>query len=417
MATQLWLSARGVDVSGTPDKAWSGEQLVGISSTFTPTLYPCLLSAGAGGGSSGGASTVAGPTAGLTTTWVWVSPPLSSAVTISGTITFNLWMTENNMSANVGAQCVVRRMDSTGTVASTVVVNSEKGTELPLTSAVQNWTATPTSTAFAKGDRIAIEVLGNDGGGTMATGFQFNLASGGSAANLAESYVQFNETFGFMTSDPTTQTVYPTNTASDIDPGGSGTDTKEMWTARGAGVVTAVTNTATGFTAPLQATVTAGGNLVEWYTKQLQAFTLVGPVLANLRGALSGGANALLRGELAVTASDGSGAVVWAASSPWREANLTTLSIGSEAAERFYLAGADTAISDGQRLRFRAYLDDDYSAMTTGQTCTCYYAGTSGGASGDSYLIFGQTLTERVAAVAKPFQFNPIPFIPKGRSM
>src|SRR4051812_15114008 len=97
---------------------------------------------------SASGSTVTGPTSGvsiaLNTWWYQVN-----AVTISGTITKNFWMAENNMSANVGAQVVIDRCDSAGTFISTVH-NSEKGTELIVaTPTAENWaTGTVTSTSF-----------------------------------------------------------------------------------------------------------------------------------------------------------------------------------------------------------------------------------------------------------------------------
>lgn len=156
------------------------------------------LSRGAGLAAST-TNTVAGPTAGVQVTVTaggtaqeWYSNPLD-AVTISGTITLNLWMAENNMSANVGAQVIIERCDGAGNVISTIV-NTEKGTEVPVTTrAAQNWTATPTSTALSAGDRLRVRVLGNDVG-TMASGFTFSFGyAGTSAAADGDSFVTFTE--------------------------------------------------------------------------------------------------------------------------------------------------------------------------------------------------------------------------------
>jgi hypothetical protein len=60
------------------------------------------------------------------------------------------------------------------------------------------------------------------------------------------------------------------------------------------------------------------------------------------------------------------------------------------------LSGIDTAVTDGQRLRLRLYIDDadQNGPMVTGQTATLYYAGTSAAASGDSWIQLTQTITE-----------------------
>jgi len=304
------------------------------------------------------------------------------------------------MTANVGPQVVIERIDSTGAVASTIA-NHESGVELALTTrAVNNWaTGTVTSTNMLKGDRIRIRVAGNDVG-TMATGFTFDLGyAGTSAAADGDSYVTFTETFGFLTTDPATTTLYPTTTASDVDPGGAGTDTKEAWLSRGGGVTTAVTACVAGWTAPIQDTVTSGGNLIEWFTRPLGAFTLAGPVLVNVRQSnTSGSRREAPRVELAITANDGSGPTVWGATSYPGPTFSST-----EVTQTFYVAGADTAITNGQRLRIRVYIDDiSTAAMLSGGDNRLYYAGTSGGASGDTFLTFGQTLSEPLPFLVMP---------------
>lgn len=137
---------------------------------------------------------------------VWFSNPLD-AVTISGTITVNLWMSENNMSANAGPEIAIARMDNAGlwvaNILGCVPVHNasagstfEKGTELPVTTrAAQNWTATPASTTLSSGDRLAFVVKGNDGGGTMAATFTFDLGFDGATGGAdGDSFVSFTET-------------------------------------------------------------------------------------------------------------------------------------------------------------------------------------------------------------------------------
>ena len=151
---------------------------------------------------SSSTSTVNGPTSGIQckqgsggsgAALSWWSVPLS-AVTISGTITFNIWGNENNMSANAGLQVVIDRVDGSGSFISTII-NSEKGTELPTTTAAQNWTGAPTSTTLSDGDRLRVRVYINDGGGTMATGFLGVIAIGATSAGInGDSFVTFTET-------------------------------------------------------------------------------------------------------------------------------------------------------------------------------------------------------------------------------
>lgn len=164
------------------------------------TVEPKLLQLthGSGIAISANTATVAGPTAGVQLNDVnnnpmsFLSNPLNG-VTISGTITFNLWGSESNMSANVGFDALVERCDGSGNVISTIA-RSEFGSELAVTTrAVNNWTAAPTSTTLNQGDTIRVTVFGNDVG-TMASGFSFNLGfSGTTDAVDGDSYVQFTE--------------------------------------------------------------------------------------------------------------------------------------------------------------------------------------------------------------------------------
>jgi hypothetical protein len=147
-------------------------------------------------------STVAGPTAGREVQFgngqcEWISEPLAADITISGTITCNLWASENNMSANVAINVAVDRLQADGTI--TNILKTTRTTEVAVTTrAVNNFTGTPTSTAFLKGDRIRVRVFGDDAG-TMANGFTFNMGfDGATAAADGDSYVTFTENITFQ---------------------------------------------------------------------------------------------------------------------------------------------------------------------------------------------------------------------------
>lgn len=150
-------------------------------------------------------NTAAGPTAGVQVTngaggtaIAWLSAPLD-AVTIAGTVTFNVRMAESAAQANTGAQVKIERCNGAGVVQSTIV-NSEQGTELTTSESARNWTATPTSTALSAGDRIKITVLGNDAGGNMGSGRTFTLWYDGPTAGASgDSYVTFTESLSEQT--------------------------------------------------------------------------------------------------------------------------------------------------------------------------------------------------------------------------
>lgn len=345
--------------------------------------------------------TVAGPTNGIEITqggtpYSWISPPLSAGVTISGTITLNLWASESNMSANVAINArIVKISGSTGAI--TQIAKSSRTTEVAVTtSAVNSFTVSPTSTALARGDRIGVIVFGDDAG-TMGSGqtftFDFDATSAGTTG---DSYVTFTETFGFD-SAPAGTTIYPTSTSSLV---GTASVDLEAWTSRGGGVQTSVTNTTAGWTPPIQITDTAGGTVIDWFTRPLQAFTLGGPVLIHISAKMSTSVFGSPGCEIAIVENDGSSPVVWGIGRHWDDLFGFT-----EAAQEFWVAGDDTAVSAGQRLRIRLFIDDSAgSPMTTGATATFYYAGTSGGASGDTFLTFTQTLSEDVVVDRRPLR-------------
>src|SRR5262245_21665480 len=109
--------------------------------------------------------TITGPiTAGLTTTLPccgWLTPPVSSSVTISGSITFNFWCSESSMNANATAECIVSKVAPDGTV--TQIIDSEFGTEFGTSSAVANWSPTPgAGVTLNVGDCLLINLGWND---------------------------------------------------------------------------------------------------------------------------------------------------------------------------------------------------------------------------------------------------------------
>ena len=136
----------------------------------------------------------------------WISPPISADVTIAGTITGNIWASENNMSANVSICMVVEviRANVLGTVNSNTLVEIARrapGTEIAVTTrAVNNFTMTPTSTVVNRGDRLRVRIFGDDvtGGVNMAATFTFNASwIGTTGAADGDTYVTFTENFSF----------------------------------------------------------------------------------------------------------------------------------------------------------------------------------------------------------------------------
>ncbi len=339
---------------------------------------------------------VAGPTAGITHSF-WLSYPLAAGVTIAGSITFQTQASESAMTTNATLTVRIYRVQGDGTLTA-IVTDASRGTELSTTFGTVSWSFTPTSTAFSKGDRILVFMGCDDATAvTMGAGGTIDATNGNSAGTTGQ--VVFTETLTFETTTaPAGTQFFLRDTSAGIDPG-SATE-KLLDRSRGASTTTSVTNTAAGPTAGIQLTATAGGTAVEWYSPQLQAFTLSGVALVNFWGQSSDtsiNTKATYRAEIAVCSSDGTGATVWGTAIVKGGAAETI-----DNTDRVWQAlvnGRDVSVTDGQRLRLRIYIDDHFERgsdfpMVTGKTVTLRYDGATGGSTGDSYITFMQTVSD-----------------------
>lgn len=405
MATTLYCRAEGPSLWGSgPTRAFS---LKDASRAVTPgrltyngqfVLDALSTTIGTGTGVGEQASTTAGPTAGeYLGIFGFFSAPLDQDVTISGTITFRFCGNESNMNANTTWRGLVYRIDSQG--AFTLIVDSALGTELSTSLTRNTWTATPTSTAMKKGDRLFLLPIADDATSlTMASGHTITFQHNGSNANTADSNIEFTETFGFLTTNPSSTTYYLRDTASDL-----GGIEKALSTTQGSGTSTAVHTTVAGPTAfPGDLwTLTAGGSDVSWTTPTLNAFTLGGAVLVHLGQSGSEtleSANSTpfdcFTVEIAVVDGDGSNPVIWARS-------YTTQVESAATTHLVYLSGADLSVAQGKRLRLRIHSDDylpGASGTASGTNKTIRYDGTSTYA---SRVIFTQTITEFVGTTPR----------------
>lgn len=84
----------------------------------------------------------------------WVSDTLAG-VTVSGSIVMHLYEFESVTQANAAASCDVGILKSDGSYVS-LLTDTTVGTEMPLATADQTWSATPTSQTLAKGDRLVV---------------------------------------------------------------------------------------------------------------------------------------------------------------------------------------------------------------------------------------------------------------------
>jgi len=408
MSTKLYLRSAWVDAAPTANKAGNGIAYVCLNGANGSWWNHWLsTSPGSAADSIIQAQSVAGPTNGVEFDGgvlpnggeLWVSAPLAADVTISGSITFNVWAYESSMSANVAINCRLMKMSAIdGTL--TEFHKTVRVTEIAeSTHAVNAWSETPSSYAIHKGDRIVVVPFGDDAG-TMTGSYYFFISVNSPSSNVeGDSFVTFTETFSFDDTTPSGTSVWLTDASAGIDPGSA----SELlaWTSRGGDVSTATTNTSAGPVSPIQ--VKLSGTAIEWYTPPLLATTLSGPVLVNLWASeTSNSANCTTRCEIAICAGNGTSPVIWGMGGGGSGGIELALSSSSGA---FFVDGEDASITLGQRLRIRVYIDDSYGGVSTpmanGYSASVYFNGGTPSASGDSYLTFPFTLTE--AAVTGDF--------------
>jgi hypothetical protein len=133
---------------------------------------------------------------------VWVTPPLSSAVTISSNINYSVGCAESATQLNLGYRFVLYRWSRlTGGIVSTIhtsAATTECGTTLALRTIAA---AAPTSTAMQIGDRVVVEIQAVAAGGGWAGNSSRTATVGydGAAAGTRDTFVNFVNTLAFGT--------------------------------------------------------------------------------------------------------------------------------------------------------------------------------------------------------------------------
>ncbi|OGS12676.1 MAG: hypothetical protein A2234_07855 [Elusimicrobia bacterium RIFOXYA2_FULL_58_8] len=178
-------------------------------------------------------------------------------------------------------------------------------------------------------------------------------------------------------------TVFLGDTVSSVDPGSD--DERRLNRSRGSAAVTYFKNTLVGTITPpdpqMQITRTAGGTPVVWYSDPLDAVTISGNVTFNIWARESNKfANAGLAGELLRT--DSSGNILSVIASVVAPASELATSFALKTWTR---TPAPTALSNGDRLALRLYMDN-FGTMAANYTVQVSLDGPTAGASGDSWF-------------------------------
>jgi len=132
---------------------------------------------------------------------VWITAPLSASVTLSGSITPNLWGLESAAQCNCGLRYQVLRWSAAGGIDASLGVTADSSlSEWGTSAAVRTAPSlAPPSTAFAAGDRIVIVIYNDDASGvTQASGRNWTLDyDGPTTGSDGDTYLSFAETLSF----------------------------------------------------------------------------------------------------------------------------------------------------------------------------------------------------------------------------
>lgn len=203
-------------------------------------------SAGSGSVGTSATNTVAGPVSGQAWTncatrcvtqaaggspRLWITPPLSSGVTIAGTITPHIYCTESNTNTRASFRYeILHWSKATGGFITSLGISGDSGmAECPTSAgaAITSLTLTPadawscaanchgqTWNVFAAGDRIAIVFYLDDAStGNMVSGrtfsLRYNYTSG--SPNYAQTDMSFTETLSFAADSANGRPIGSTN--------------------------------------------------------------------------------------------------------------------------------------------------------------------------------------------------------------
>jgi hypothetical protein len=186
-------------------------------------------------------------------------------------------------------------------------------------------------------------------------------------------------------------TLYPTSTASDL--GGAGQ--KALSASRGLASTSAVTNTTASGT-NIQVTDTAGGQVLTWFSVQVQAVTISGTVTVNVRGKES--ANTANAGAgILIERCDALGNVISAILNDVTVPSTITEYSTSDAAKNGTYTPTSTALADGDRIKMTLKVRNA-GTMGGSQTVTNTYSGPTAAAAGDTFVTFTETILSLVTA-------------------
>lgn len=208
MATKLYLNSASA-TGAVPNAKQSADTINrDVASSYATYAVPAKMTITAGGNNRLNETTAAEPgSAHYTHYGTWVSDQLA-AQTVSGTVTIALSLNEGNSLANANPRVKIYKWLANDTFGSDLLALTTSGTEAPSTYTLTTFFSGTaiTSTTFAAGDRIVIEVETYDNN-TRTSSYLHGIQFDGADAGVYGSYVSFSADITFPTAYTKTVTT------------------------------------------------------------------------------------------------------------------------------------------------------------------------------------------------------------------
>jgi hypothetical protein len=339
----------------------------------------------------------------------WISDQVDQPMTISGTVTFKMWLREVDALANCTCRVKVWKLTAGGSDVLTLIGSFDATVEASTSSTTAlDFTGTPTSTVMNQRERFVVRLYvipapSQTMGGPYNTEFRYAASSSGTWC----SWLEFTETFGLLGEGA--KLYLRDSTLNGI------AGFKDALPRRGTSLVTADVNTTAGGT-DIQWTATPGGTVLAWISPRIadpvpsftsQATPVVWPRCNLYCYESATTANAQARVRMWKRDLAGVETLFYGPSDMGRELTTNSLTLESWGATTY-----TTSFAEDDRIVIRVYLTN-FGTMASGRTASMRYGWTLAGTA-ESNVIIGSNLLA-FKAESEP---NGSPArIPDGQSM
>lgn len=311
------------------------------------------------------------------------SERVSAEVTVSGTVTFNVWASLHSTAFTAKLRARLYKITSGGSAIETLITEADSATLAGSlgVSMLYNFTATPgTAVTLGPNERFVLRVFLVILTGTYDSAFNVQLRAGGGVAGVnGDTYVEVTET---ITMVPNGTTLYLRRTTTI----GIGTHFDMLASRGSSAATTGVVSTVSGPTDPLQWTRTAGGTLLSWISPRLSGQWTPdrNEYFKIWWWAHESAAQANASTRVRVYRDRGGVELQIVHSDP----GLSELTTAAARYDALAWTLTPATFLENDRIVLKLFIDDAPSSMASGRTCTVTYDHNVAGGTGDCAAMF-----------------------------